>query len=54
MDAVERMSGTDPKSEDEALRASRRRRNIATAVALAALVVLFYVLAMVKMSGAAG
>ncbi len=54
MDAVEVMSSKDPMSDEEALRASRRRRNIATGIALAALVLLFYVLAMVKMSGAAG
>ncbi len=54
MDAVEPMSAKDRMPDDEALRASRRRRNIATAVALGVLVLLFYVLAMVKMSGAAG
>ena len=42
----------DPRPSDQDLERKRRGRNVAIGLSLAALVVFFYVLSMVKMAGA--
>lgn len=46
------MNASNDHIDEEALKASRRKRSIAMAIALGAVVVIFYVLTIVKMGPA--